>query len=1252
MTKRVAALAWLVLAFAVWAADYATFRGDSARTGQAAKATAIPVEPLFAKGLGAPVTSSCVKWENRFIVGLASGDVVGVDAFSGDVAWTLATGGQVVATAAVHDGKAFIPSSDGHLYVADARSGALIKKVKTESETLSSPLVLGDRVYVGLGYPSNRIVAYTLDLEVASELELSQPVHSSLALAGQKLVFGSNDQKVHALDPGSFAVKWSRALGAEARMSVPASDGTRAYVFVGDARKTVYALNPDDGTVAWQQALVGDEDMSKSASVALLGERVYVLAGNTKTKLYALDKNTGAILWNTGDLGKGSDFPFLSSPLVFGSHVAVTTPGGKLQVYDTAGTLVQDFSLSSGSNSSPCAASGLLAAADSSGTLHVFRVQTDATNPTASIQKPAAGETVGKAFEAVVSGDDAHFKQITVQLGEGASPASWTTAMTIYREAAATSVGKVTTAAPGTYTLRIITEDVRGNTAEATATFTSDHTPPTLSVTEPVSGLLTNAKEVTVKGATDGVKAWVQGLEAAIAADGTFSAVVALVEGENKIKVVAENHLTNQAEVEITVQADRQAPVLALSEPAENLLTNSSKVTVAGTVNKTVASLTVQGSAVSVAGDGSFSTTLTLPDGTHDIIVAAKDPAGNQSTVTRKVSVDTTAPSLTVAYEGATVHTNQESYTVTGSVEAGVALTVNGTAVTPAADGSFSHAVTLAKGTNEVSVEAKDAAGNSTLKKITVAYDAEGPALAVTSPKEGAILNTATIRVSGKAEGAVSVEVNGVLATLDAEANFSAQVSLASVGTNTITVVAQDAVGNTSSLQLPVSYYDQAPDLVVTEPTAGAILNTAQVKVAGSADAQTAVSLTVNGEAVFLAADGSFSTVLTLADGAHTVQLIAADLAGNKRQVDLAVTIDTKAPTRAEIAVPFTPWVVDTRDLSLSVTAADNDGGSGVGSILLSESSDFASATTCEPAAGVSTCAFTLSDSDGKKTLYVRVRDRAGNTLEGSQVVVLDRESFVRVSLADAQQGVTTGDGTVVMVPPGAFKVKEKEGLFLVVRDPLKLGQTLPPSDPLEALGMNLAREVLVVDAAGDEVAVELNSPITVQIPYSLDSLDATVAEERLRVYRYAGPQWELLTGFQQRVPNAKKKTASAVEAQSTQLGLFRLMEVVIGNDQIAEVFNFPNPFSTTTGTSISYRLKQDVQRVEFDIYTSTGRKVTGWQVFAGEKGALIGRNRVKFSGTTDTGRVLANGVYLYRVKVVLNGGETASQVGKLVVLR
>lgn len=49
---------------------------------------------------------------------------------------------------------------------------------------------------------------------------------------------------------------------------------------------------------------------------------------------------------------------------------------------------------------------------------------------------------------------------------------------------------------------------------------------------------------------------------------------------------------------------------------------------------------------VSVGNDGSFNKTLTLTSGTNTIIVVAKDSAGKTTTVTRTVTLDTTAPTI------------------------------------------------------------------------------------------------------------------------------------------------------------------------------------------------------------------------------------------------------------------------------------------------------------------------------------------------------------------------------------------------------------------------------------------------------------------------------------------------------------------------------------------------------------------------------------------------------------------------------
>ena len=55
----------------------------------------------------------------------------------------------------------------------------------------------------------------------------------------------------------------------------------------------------------------------------------------------------------------------------------------------------------------------------------------------------------------------------------------------------------------------------------------------------------------------------------------------------------------------------------------------------------------VNGTAVTVDASGNFSTTVTLTEGSNTITVVATDSAGKATTVTRKVTLDTKAPTIT-----------------------------------------------------------------------------------------------------------------------------------------------------------------------------------------------------------------------------------------------------------------------------------------------------------------------------------------------------------------------------------------------------------------------------------------------------------------------------------------------------------------------------------------------------------------------------------------------------------------------------
>lgn len=120
----------------------------------------------------------------------------------------------------------------------------------------------------------------------------------------------------------------------------------------------------------------------------------------------------------------------------------------------------------------------------------------------------------------------------------------------------------------GSHTISITATDNDGNTSAAkTSTFTVDTVPPTLSITAPAEGLVTNKKTVTVTGKTDDatskpVTVTVNGSAATVGTDGSFSKDVTLTEGANKITIIATDKAGKTTTVVRNVTLDTAAPVI------------------------------------------------------------------------------------------------------------------------------------------------------------------------------------------------------------------------------------------------------------------------------------------------------------------------------------------------------------------------------------------------------------------------------------------------------------------------------------------------------------------------------------------------------------------------------------------------------------------------------------------------------------------------------------------------------------------
>lgn len=255
------------------------------------------------------------------------------------------------------------------------------------------------------------------------------------------------------------------------------------------------------------------------------------------------------------------------------------------------------------------------------------------------------------------------------------------------------------------------------------------------------------------------------------------------------------------------------------------------------------------------AETGKYEATVTAPSSSsyplsghyYPVSVTATDDAGNSTTVDdtdatlgeslRLQVKEHVAPVITIVSptSGSYIISNQPTiqWTVTdddsGVDESSISITLDGTeytsgitktAITGGYSCSFTPASALDDGSHTASFAADDNDGNSaTAKTTTFTIDTVPPVLSVTAPEDGAKTNVAALTVTGVTNDVTSspvtltVQLNSGTAeevTVGQDGSFSKALTLAT-GENTITVVATDMAGKSSTVTRTVTLDQSAP---------------------------------------------------------------------------------------------------------------------------------------------------------------------------------------------------------------------------------------------------------------------------------------------------------------------------------------------------------------------------------------------------------------------------------------------------------
>ncbi|MGX9827521.1 Ig-like domain-containing protein [Enterobacter roggenkampii] len=536
----------------------------------------------------------------------------------------------------------------------------------------------------------------------------------------------------------------------------------------------------------------------------------------------------------------------------------------------------------------------------------------------------------------------------------------------------------LTALADSGYTVQVSVSDAAGNPGSAGKTITLDTTPPTVSFNvvagddvinsvehgqaQIVSGSATGAnvgdKVVITLGSyqytttVDASGNWSVGVPASVISaltDGTVTLSATITDSAGNSSTQTHDVVVNTASVALTVNTVSGDDVINAAEAGSSLVINGSSAQFASGTQVTV-TLNGKTYTATIQSDGTWTTTVpaadvgALADGArYQVSVSAQDSAGNSASATHGISVDTTAPVVSIGTLSVDDMLNaaeaQQPLTVHGSssAEAGqtVTVTLGGKTYTAlvGSDGTWTLDVpaadlaALSQGALTVTASVNDKAGNSGQTTHTLTVDTVAPTVTISTVADDDIVNNAeqlagqTIRGTTTAEQGqtVTVSFNGhsYQATVGADGSWSVFVPGRdflglSDGEYTITASVSDRAGNPGSATHDVTLNGDVPTITINTFAQDDIVNAAEhgtpLVVSGTTNAPAGqtVTLTLNGKtyAATVQKDGTWSYTVSSADvaaladgGSYVINAQVNNTIGNSASDNHTVTVDLTAPS-------------------------------------------------------------------------------------------------------------------------------------------------------------------------------------------------------------------------------------------------------------------------------------------------------------------------------------------------------------------
>ncbi|HXZ24343.1 MAG TPA: Ig-like domain-containing protein, partial [Methanomassiliicoccales archaeon] len=532
------------------------------------------------------------------------------------------------------------------------------------------------------------------------------------------------------------------------------------------------------------------------------------------------------------------------------------------------------------------------------------------------------------------------------------------------------------------------------------------------------------------------------------------SATITLSDGNHVVTIIAIDNATNMATDSVSVLIDAFPPILVISSPVNGSIYATNGVTLywnatdeEGFVASVFANIDAE-AAVNVTGLNSWAFT-GIADGKHMFTVTATDNAGNVAVKTTNFTVDATAPVIQITSPSANAFISANAVTVTWTVDASVSG-LNGTDVRLVNATFDSYWIWVGNATSyeftglhdsvyTVYVMSGDMAGNSANVSRSFTIDTIAPVVTISSPTMGQMFNTTTVTIFWNATDANAplkyYYKEGSGTSWNFTMNNHVQLALSN-GSHIVTVRAMDPADNIGSASVTFVADADKPTVVISTPASGMLTNISTVKVFWNAtDPTTAINRTeysIDGGAfVKFNGTGPFNaTFVGLADGLHTVVIVAYDAVENHNSSTVTFTVDTTAPT---ISAKSPTGTDKNLNVDITVTFSEQMNKASVSIVGVTVGSPVWATNNKTVTWHASGLAYSTN-----YTLTVSGKDLAGNLLGGTKTIVFSTKVQVIGFIKDANGNPVANATLELTMPsmpdmPAVWANTSADGSFAIV---------------------------------------------------------------------------------------------------------------------------------------------------------------------------------------------------------------------------